>query len=149
MLAPGTPADPIQFIDARDLADFMCVVVEQRLSGRYNICSPPRAVTMGMLLDTSFAWASEEFMDAHKLIDRELLASDEIPIWMRPSGHTAAAPLISNARAVAKGLRFRPLEQIIRDTLEWQNQRPPAEQTLHAGLSPAREAEVLKELHAS
>jgi 2'-hydroxyisoflavone reductase len=158
MLAPGTPTDPIQFVDARDLADFMCIVVEQRLSGRYNICSTPRSVTMGMLLDTSkritnanttFAWASEAFMDAQKLIDRELLASDEIPIWMRPSGHTAAAPLVSNARAVSKGLRFRPLEQIIRDTLEWQKQRPPAEQTLSAGLKPEREAEVLKALHAS
>ena len=53
MLAPGTPADPIQFIDVRDLAEFMRVCVEQRIAGRYNACNPPGAVTMGELLDTS------------------------------------------------------------------------------------------------
>ena len=67
MLAPGTPTDPIQFIDVRDLAEFMRLCVEQRIAGRYNLCNPPGAVTMGDLLDTSkrvtrpnttFLWAA-------------------------------------------------------------------------------------------
>ena len=47
MLAPGTPRDPIQFIDVRDLAEFMRLCVEQRIAGRYNLCNPPGAVTIG------------------------------------------------------------------------------------------------------
>src|SRR5262245_3543399 len=47
VLAPGTPRDPIQFIDVRDLADFVHLCVEQRIAGRYNVCNPPGAVTMG------------------------------------------------------------------------------------------------------
>src|SRR5690606_14435006 len=53
MLAPGSAADPIQFIDVRDLAAFMRSCVEQRISGSYNACNPPGAVTMGDLLETS------------------------------------------------------------------------------------------------
>ncbi len=51
MLAPGSLADPIQFIDVRDLADFLCLCVERHLEGRFNVCDRPRAVTMGSLLD--------------------------------------------------------------------------------------------------
>jgi 2'-hydroxyisoflavone reductase len=57
--------------------------------------------------------------------------------------------LISPARAVSQGLRFRPLEQTVRDTLEWQKQRPAAQQTLKVGLSAQREAELLKLLRTS
>ena len=53
VLAPGSPLDPIQFVDVRDLADFMRVCVERTVSGRYNLCNPPGAVTMGDLLETS------------------------------------------------------------------------------------------------
>jgi 2'-hydroxyisoflavone reductase len=71
MLAPGKPTDPIQFIDVRDLADFMRQCVEHRIAGKYNICNPPGAVTMGDLLetakriagaDTRFVWAPAEFL---------------------------------------------------------------------------------------
>ena len=67
MAVPGTPLDPIQFIDARDMAEFMRMCVERGISGRYNLCNPPGAVTIGDLLETSkrvsksnatFVWAT-------------------------------------------------------------------------------------------
>src|SRR3984957_13781528 len=75
MLAPGTPDDPMQFIDVRDLADFLGLCVEKQLAGRYNACNPPRAGTLGALLETSrrvahadtrFVWASQKFLQEHK-----------------------------------------------------------------------------------
>jgi 2'-hydroxyisoflavone reductase len=158
MLAPGGPTDPMQFIDVRDLADYIRLCVELRLSGRYNVCNPPRAVTMGTLLETSrritqagtrFVWANLAFLTAQKLIGGEFEKGDPLPIWNPPAGDSAGAALISSARAVSQGLRFRSLEQTIRDTLEWQKQRPTAQQTLRAGLSPQREAELLKLLRAA
>jgi 2'-hydroxyisoflavone reductase len=148
MLAPGAPSNPVQFIDARDLADFMRLCVEQRISGRYNLCNPPGAVTMGNLLETSkrlsksdtrFVWADTKFLEAHKLTE-----SGELPIWAPPAGETAGAALVSSARAVAKGLRFRDLEVTVQDTLAWHDQRPAEQkQKLRAGLTPEREAELL------
>jgi 2'-hydroxyisoflavone reductase len=153
MLAPGTPRDPIQFIDVRDLADFMRLCVEQRVAGRYNACTPPGSVTMGELLDTSkrlsgsnatFVWADQNFLESNKLLE-----SGEIPIWSPATGEYAGAALVSSARAVAKGLRFRDLDTTVRDTLAWHKQRPAEQQQkLRAGLAPEREAELLKLLEA-
>jgi 2'-hydroxyisoflavone reductase len=151
MLAPGTPRDPIQFIDVRDLADFMRLCVERSIAGRFNLCNPPGAVTMGALLETSkriaksdatFTWASQPFLEQHKALE-----SGEIPIWSPTTGPEAGAALVSSARAVGQGLRFRDLETTVRDTLAWHNQRPAAQkEKLRAGLTPEREAELLKEL---
>jgi 2'-hydroxyisoflavone reductase len=155
MIAPGTPADPVQFIDVRDLADFVRLCVEKRTPGRFNAVSRPRAVTMGSLLDTArrvtatdtvFAWASPAFLLAHKAIDGGMYASAEIPIWAPPAGESLGHSQVSSARAEKAGMTFRPLETTIRDTLEWQKTRPPEKQKLRAGLSAEREAELLKAL---
>lgn len=154
MLVPGTPTDPLQFIDVRDLADFMRMCAEQRFTGSYNACNPPGAVTMGDVLATTqritgaktkYVWASAEFLEKQRLID-----SGEIPIWAPTTGEMAGAALVNPARAVAKGLRFRPLETTVRDTLAWQSKRPAAEQQkMRAGLTAEREAELLKQLKAA
>lgn len=149
MLAPGSALDPVQFIDVRDLADFMRVCVEGSVAGRYNLCNPPGSVTIGDVLETSkriaqsnasFVWASQSFLEQNKA-----LASGEIPIWTPPSGTLAGAALISSARAVAKGLRFRDLDTTIKDTLAWHEQRPADQKTkLRAGFTAAREAQLLQ-----
>jgi 2'-hydroxyisoflavone reductase len=151
MLAPGAPSDPIQFIDARDMAEFMRACVERGISGRYNLCNPPRAVSIGDLLSTSkrvsksnatFVWASQTFLEQNNALE-----SGEIPIWAPPVGKEAGATLVSSARAVAQGLRFRTLETTVKDTLAWHEQRPAEQKAkLRAGLTPEREAELLKKL---
>jgi 2'-hydroxyisoflavone reductase len=158
MLAPGAPADPVQFIDVRDLADFVRHCVERHVVGRFNVCDQPRAVTMGSLLehcrkvtgaDTRFVWASVAFLTAQKVIGDDAAEGNPLPIWNAPVGDDAGAALVSPARAVSQGLRFRSVDQTIRDTLEWQKQRPPAQQTLKAGLTPERETQLLKKLGAA
>lgn len=151
MLAPGTPSDPVQFIDVRDMAEFMHACVERKIQGRYNLCNPPGAVTMGQLLETSkrvaksnasFVWASQSFLEQHKALE-----SGEIPIWAPPVGKEAGATLVSSARAVAQGLRFRDLELTVKDTLAWHEQRPTEQKAkLRAGLTAERETELLKQL---
>jgi 2'-hydroxyisoflavone reductase len=73
----------------------------------------------------------------------------EIPIWLPPTGPLSGALLVSSARAVQQGLRFRSLDTTVRDTLDWHNKRPAdRRQKLAAGLSPERETELLKKLAA-
>ena len=155
MLAPGAPSDPFQIIDVRDLADFMRLVVEKHLTGAFNLCNPPRSVTMGSVLDTSqrvtsaetrFTWATPEFLEAQGLIGKDLFAPSGFPLWTPTNSAYWAMPLISPARAIKKGLKFRSLETTIRDTLAWQATRPAENQTLRTGLKPEQEAEVLAKL---
>jgi 2'-hydroxyisoflavone reductase len=156
MLAPGGPGDPFQFIDVRDLAEFMRVCTEKNVSGAYNLCNAQGSVTMGSLLETSkkvtganptFTWASKEFLEQHEIIG-EKAKGNYLPIWQPASGEDAGICLCSNARAVKKGLRNRSLEQTIQDTLEWQKGRPEDKQKLRAGLTPEMEAELLAKLRA-
>ena len=151
MLAPGTPSDPFQYIDVRDLAGFIRTCVEKDVDGKFNLCGPQGAVTMGSLLDeakritkadTTFVWATPEFLEANEIIG-EKAKGNFMPIWQPPKGDEAGLLLVSPARAVKKGLKFRSLETTIRDTLEWQKKRPEDEQVLKAGLTMQREAELL------
>ena len=151
MLAPGTPQDPIQFIDVRDLAEFTRTCVEANVGGRFNVCNKPRSVSMGKLLevsqriaksDTQLRWADAAFLESNKLLE-----SGEIPIWAPTEGENAGAALVSPARAVQKGLRFRELSNTVADTLAWHRTRPAEQQAkLKAGLTPEREAELLAKL---
>lgn len=153
MLVPGTARDPIQFIDVRDLADFVRLCVEQRIPGRYNAANPPGAVTMGDLLDTAkrvtksdarYTWVDVPFCEEHKLLE-----SGELPIWAPSTGEYGGIALVNSARAVAKGMRFRDLTTTVSDTLAWHKGRPAEQQKkLRAGLTAEREAELLKLWHA-
>jgi 2'-hydroxyisoflavone reductase len=154
MLAPGTPTDPFQYIDVRDLADFMRTCVEKNVTGKYNLCGPQGAVTMGSLLEeskrvtkanTTFVWASPAFLEAQEIIG-ENAKGNFMPIWQPPVGEQAGLLLVSPARARKKGLKFRSLETTIRDTLEWQKKRPEDKQVLKAGLTMEKEAELLGKL---
>ena len=151
MLAPGTPSDPFQYIDVRDLAGFIRTCVEKDVNGKFNLCGPQGAVTMGSLLDeakritkadTTFVWATAEFLEANEIIG-EKAKGNFMPIWQPPKGDEAGLLLVSPARAEKKGLKFRSLETTIRDTLEWKKKRPEDEQVLKAGLTMQREAELL------
>jgi 2'-hydroxyisoflavone reductase len=153
MLAPGTPHDPIQIIDVRDLAAWMMKLVQSRAAGYFNAVSPPRAFTMGALIaasqhaspaaGTSVTWVTEEFLAARWKPD-EL----DLPPWSPVKGDTAGASLTSIANAQRTGLRSRALETTVRDTLAWFKSLPAERQSkLRAGLDPHKEADTLHAWH--
>ena len=154
MLAPGTPRDPIQVIDVRDLTRWMMDLVQTRTNGCFNADSPPGVFTMGGLLAacrqaaptarTTVTWVSEDFLAAHWKAE-EL----DLPPWSPLKGDTAAASLTPVKPALASGLRSRPLEETVRDTLAWFRTLPAERQTkLRAGLDPAKETQTLSDWHA-
>jgi 2'-hydroxyisoflavone reductase len=151
MLAPGTPHDPIQVIDVRDLTRWMMDLVQSRTRGCFNADSPPRLFTMGALLaacrhasptaSTRVTWVPEDFLAAHWKAE-EL----DLPPWAPLQGDSAAASLTSVKAALATGLRSRPLEETVRDTLAWFHTLPAERQAkLRAGLDPTREAQTLRD----
>jgi len=153
MLAPGTPSDPIQIIDVRDLATWMMHLVDSRTRGYFNAVSPPRRFSMGDLLDashsaareagTTVTWVPEEFLAAHWKPD-EL----DLPPWAPLHGDEAGASLTDVTRAMRAGLRCRPLADTVRDTLAWFRSLPAERQgELRAGLDPQKEADTLRAWH--
>lgn len=146
ILAPGVPELPIQFIDVRDLAEWIIRMVEKRSTGSYNATGPDYKLAMGRLLaeckmltnsDAHFTWVSEDFLTTHKV---------ELPIWV-PSTEVGFAA-VSSQRAIEASLIYRPLSETIRATLAWDATRPDDYQ-LRAGLSAEQEAELLQEWHRS
>jgi 2'-hydroxyisoflavone reductase len=155
MLAPGTPHDPIQIIDVRDLAAWMMKLVASRTTGDFNAASAPRAFTMGDLIEasqrasphagTTVTWVSEDFLAAHWKPE-EL----DLPPWAPTKGDEAGFSLTSTVRADRTGLRTRALTDTVRDTLAWFQTLPQDRQAkLRAGLDPQKEAETLRAWHAA
>ncbi len=152
VLAPGTPGDPVQFIDARDLAEWTIRMVEKGASGIYNATGPAQPLGVGEMLggiktalnsNATFTWADAEFLEAQKVSPWS-----DMPVWVPPRGEEGGMGRTSIKKALAEGLTFRPLDVTARDTLAWFKTQPADRQaTLKAGLKPEREAEVLAEWH--
>ena len=148
MAVPGTPADPIQIIDVRDLAHFMLDLVERRVDGFFNAVTPPGSITMGGLIDSSkrisgantrATWIDEDFIAS-------VLKPEEMNFapWGPMRGEEAGASLTGITRSVAEGLTSRPLDETVRDTLAWHATRPPERQVaLRSGLSAEQETKLL------
>ncbi|WNG54225.1 SDR family oxidoreductase [Archangium gephyra] len=154
VLAPGNGSDPAQVIDVRDLAEWTILTIENRDMGVFNATGPAKPLTMKGLLeackqasnsDATFTWADAAFLEKHNV-----KAWMDMPVWVTPGGELAGMTAVSNARAVARGLKFRPTVDTARDTLTWFNGLPPerqAELQKRAGLPPEREREVLAAWH--
>jgi 2'-hydroxyisoflavone reductase len=154
ILAPGTPSDPVQFIDARDLAEWTIRMVEKGTVGIFNATGPKQKMTMGEMLNgiksvanpqATFTWVDAKFLEEQKVTPW-----GDMPVWVPPIGDSAGFAEISIKRALDKGLTFRPLADTTRATLEWFKKQPAERQAkLRSGIKPEREKEVLAAWHAS
>lgn len=152
VLAPGHPSDPIQIIDARDLAEWTIGMVEQGTVGSFNAVGPKSRLSMGRMLsdmkktmnsDARFTWVDDDFLKAQKVID-------DIPIWTSTRGPEIGYSTVNISKALSHGLTFRPLADTTKATLEWfRKQTPERQMKMRAGIKAQREAEVLAAWHAS
>jgi 2'-hydroxyisoflavone reductase len=175
VLAPGTPADPIQIIDVRDLGEWIVHLIETGTMGTFDTVGPPTGLTMGRMLeacvsvsrsDARLTWADAAFLE-----EQNVSAWGDMPVWVPPKGDSAGFHRRTVKRASAAGLKFRPIETTVADTLAWfpgeierrkrvtkemreqaeKEGKPPPQmqdpEKLRAGISPKREAEVLKAWH--
>src|ERR1044071_3866641 len=120
VLAPGNPNDPVQFIDARDLAEWTIRMVENRETGIYNATGPEKPLGISNMLDgmkdalqsdAKFTWLPADFLQQQKVE-----AWSDMPVW---AGDELGLARTNINRALARGLTFRPLAETARDTLAW------------------------------
>jgi 2'-hydroxyisoflavone reductase len=146
VLAPNSPADPVQYVDARELAHWIVGLLETRAHGAYNAIFPEDAFTLGDVLeacreaagsDAHLTWVGNAFLEANGVGPWM-----ELPLWIPPSLGIPGFFKIDAARALATGLRVRSPLDTARDTLAWLRTRP-ADHRWAAGLSAERERALL------
>jgi 2'-hydroxyisoflavone reductase len=151
VLAPGPRDLPLQYIDVRDLADWMLLAAERGLGGAYNLVSRPGHTTMGELLETCVrvtgATADLRWAEPESILAAGIEPWTDLPIWIPPGEIYDALHRGDVSKAIAAGLRPRPIGQTVADTWAWLRgldgepaHRPdrPA-----VGLHPAKEAKFL------
>ncbi|MEE9131549.1 MAG: SDR family oxidoreductase [Phycisphaerales bacterium] len=147
VLAPGTQTDPIQYIDVRDLAEFMIRLIENETPGTFNAAGPEADLSVAEFLygcraitsaNVRFTWVPADFLAEQNVQPRR-----SMPLWISPKKKGETRSPVNRDKAVAHGLKFRPLAVTARDTLDWYLSKPQNQQRLRRGISAEREAEVL------
>jgi 2'-hydroxyisoflavone reductase len=154
VLAPGDPTDPVQIIDARDMAEWIVRMLEAGTTGDFNAFGPGSDLSIAEFLygiraittaHVQWTWVPTPF-----LLERKVTPWRDIPIWYPPIGDHKGNGLISPRRAIAAGLTYRSLAVTARDTLQWfrsLGQPWDGGTGRRPGISAAREAELLAEWH--
>ncbi len=153
MIAPGSPDDPIQMIDARDLATWAVHCVERQVTGTFDAVGPQAPeLTIGDILDgcinasdadTTLTWCDAEFLES-----QGVSPWGHMPLWIPPKGEQIGFHQRDVSASIAAGLTFLPVLKTCKDTLAWYNGL--AEDSRYrrvAGIDAEREAEVLAAWH--
>jgi 2'-hydroxyisoflavone reductase len=160
VLAPDAREQPAQLIDARDLAGWLLDMAQAGAGGTFNLTGPAAPLTLGELLervraavnpDAELVWLGEA-----ALAEAGVEPWSELPLWLDLPRHPELRGFLDAdiSRALAGGLKLRPLEATIADTLAWVRERgpqwrppgTPGASGPPAGISRERELELLAAL---
>ncbi|WP_415950734.1 NAD-dependent epimerase/dehydratase family protein [Streptomyces sp. KLOTTS4A1] len=154
VLAPGPRELPLSYVDVRDTAEWILDAVEAGLSGPYNMVSPSGHTTMGGFLDSVVdvvgSDAELRWTEPQVILDAGIEPWTQLPVWVPPGSDMHDALHTSDvSRALATGLRCRPVRETVADTWAWLQaiggtapQRPDRP---GKGVDPEVEAKVLGE----
>jgi nucleoside-diphosphate-sugar epimerase len=154
IIAPGSPESTFQHIDARDLAAF---ALSDVAPGAYSLVTEPESNTMGELLSAvlevtgstgELRWLPEDY-----LLTAGVQPWMDLPVWINAGEDHATMHEAGVSKAIASGLRPRPLRETVADTWEWLQSiggvAPQRPDRPVLGLDPDRERELLEGFVAS
>ncbi|WP_127500906.1 NAD-dependent epimerase/dehydratase family protein [Actinoplanes solisilvae] len=150
-LAPGPRDLPLQFIDVRDLANFLLGTVGR--DGPFDLVSRPGHTTMGEFLEIAnevtggraeLRWTAPEVIEA-----AGIEPWTQLPVYLPPGELHDFLHGGDTSKAYANGLVCRPVRATIEDTWAWltalPGDAPQRADRAVKGLDPAVEAKVLDE----
>ena len=146
MIVPGAPSDPVQFIDVRDLAEWIIRMAESNSTGIYNATGPRSELSMGEFIGGCRAVQSGSQVIKPVWVPNDFLDQQQVgfPIYAPPVGEYAGFSRVSVERAVAKGLTFRPLADTVQSTLAYWKSLPEDRRAKPRAFVPAeKEQQVL------
>ena len=151
VLAPGPRDLGLQYVDARDMAAWSLDAAVAGLGGPYNVVSPPGFTTMRELLETCVKVTGSDaelrWTDPERILRAGVRPWQDLPIWLPPGELHAMMHQADVSKAVAAGLKCRPVAETVADTWAWLEsiggeppQRPDRPQV---GLDPEAEASLI------
>ncbi|QEV17752.1 NAD-dependent epimerase/dehydratase family protein [Streptomyces alboniger] len=151
VLAPGPRDSEIQYVDVRDLAEWVLDAAVAALHGAYNLVSPMGQFTMGELLDACVEVAGRDatlrWTAPEAVLEAGIEQWMELPVWLAPGELHDTMHRTSSRKAIEAGLKARPVAETVRDTWTWLQsiggtppQRPDRPVV---GLAPEKEAKAL------
>ncbi|MEX2526519.1 MAG: NAD-dependent epimerase/dehydratase family protein [Gemmatimonadota bacterium] len=146
VLVPGRTTDPVQFIDVRDLTEWMIRGLEDGLTGTFNAAGPAAPLSMAEFVygvqavtgnPVDWQWISDlDFLD-------EVGLRYSVP-WVMPRGDTLGMSTILSRKAMDHGLTYRPMADTVQTTLEWWDSVPQERrEEARFAISQEMEREVL------
>jgi 2'-hydroxyisoflavone reductase len=133
VLAPGDPADPVQWVDVRDLGEW---IVTTSAAGVFNTVRP--TLTMGEFLQACGP-AELTWVATKRLLELGVEPWMGVPMWIGDPA-ASAANLVDGTRAIEAGMTHRPVATVVADAYAWDLSRGgPAEEPL----TPDAEAALL------
>ena len=150
MAVPGTPDDPVQFIDVRDLTEWIIRLAEMQVGGVFNGSGPDRVLTMGEMLETAklaigsdvtLTWLGYEFQDD--------FPNTYFPIWTPYEGEYKGFHTFNVSKSIDAGLTFRPLAETVTATLEAFDNLPEEQQAAALARIPVEgESDIVEKAHS-
>ena len=137
---PGDPAQPVQIIDARDLARLVVQLLTDDRPGAFHAVGPAEPVTLGGLAETCARAAGTR-------VEIVQVPAETAPAMFPLIRADWATQQRSPARARAAGMPATPLEVTAADVLAWDRER--GEPALTRGFTPEQEQAALAQLDSS
>ncbi len=134
----------VQYIDVKDLSSFTLDMVEKKAGGIYNVTGPESKKTFGELLSKCIevTGVTPEFvkMNEEFLMKNEIAPYRDFPLWVPKDW--SGTNSVSISKALNEGMRISPVENTIKDVLEYLSSRE--EKKLRSGLTPEREKSLIE-----
>lgn len=121
ILVPGKIDDPVQYIDVRDVAEWMIRLAENNISGTFNAVGPEKSQTMSEFVQNAqkaFS-AKPTFVE---IDDYNFLKENNINYlvpWIPVEGNYFGSARINNKKSIGAGLTFREIHASVKDTYNW------------------------------
>ena len=137
---PGPRSNALQYIDARDLGEFVVTLASKHTMGAFHVANPyPASQFVGVIeeIASHIAPTGTELVEVSPDDVARLDLGTKFPLWSGAESETALA--MNPAAALSAGLAYRALETTVDDVLSWWGERAWASQWL----TPEEESQLL------
>ncbi len=123
---PGPRENALQYIDARDLGEFVVTLATNATLGAFHAAGPFPPGRFFDVIQSVSDHVSPPDTHLIEIAPRHILShhlDTRFPLWSGASSETALA--VDPAKALAAGLRFRDLSESVEDVMDWWGDREP------------------------